>query len=49
MIVAIIFSHICDQICKNLPNLQLFQNEIEARKVDAIITVVINKKRFLKE
>jgi len=30
----------CDQIRENPPNRQLFKNKIEARIVDAIITVV---------
>jgi len=36
------FDNSCDRLCENPPNCLLFQNEIEARKVDAIITVVGN-------
>jgi len=32
---------ICDWICQNPTNRLLFQNEIEARKVDAVINVVV--------
>jgi len=31
-------------ICENPPNRLLFQNEIETRKFDVVITVVDNKK-----
>jgi len=38
----------CDQICENPPNRLLFQNGIEARKVDAVTNVGNqNKKIFL--
>jgi len=42
-------TYVCDRICENPPNILLFQNEIEARKADAIITVVNkNKIKMLK-
>jgi len=36
---------ICDPLWENRPNHQLLQNEIKARKVDAVITVVCDQKK----
>jgi len=41
--------YIGDRICENPPNGLLFQNEIEAHEVDAVLTVVGNKKKIFIE
>jgi len=38
------FLCMCDQLWENRPNCPLLQNEIEARKVKAVITAVGNQK-----